>query len=569
MSQWSYLTRTGKSNTSKIIILYDIYKMCCLGENIWKFFGLIPRPFFVGIAHKSMDQAWKNVNELVEWIDQCPWFIEQKKDPNSLFNMFQFGAVKNSSNFIGTNMPLFWMTECNFFPIDLGTAIINDAINRVQGSFETGFDIFQHIILDSSDTSVDSVVPTFLKKNPFGRRAMQYRFSRYEVHADRYYGIEDTANIDMDQTYRNSLGEVVNNPYYGKPSRTFTVYKGDSEIHPTIMPPYSNTVVSQDSIKKMDPDKFIKVPLELLDNAKSNIEVFLMDICGQAVEATAQYFNPQYVVPRFNITNLVHEQNSHDPADVVCVDFFNPEDTFIELFREAVEALPKDRCIFVSIDLGLVTDRTGFCIGYVQDLNAKNVDGVLAYDPLIKIPIAVGISRYEGQQTSIDKLCDLIQWIHSIVPIYMVRTDTFQSFIIQQRCESLKIPHCFLSVDRDYGPYQTSKQELYMGKVDISENKVLKTEMLNVYDTGKKIDHHEVMNDAQEIGSDSKDILDSVCGCITMIMREVAKDAEAVMAPPLVSNSQAQAYNTDFMEKWIKEQQLQRAILSRQMQYGI
>lgn len=459
------------------------------------------------------------------------------------------------------------MTECNYFPLDKGTELINGAINRVQGSFEAGFDIFQHIILDSSDTSVEAVVPTFLKKHPFGRQAMQYKFSRYDAKPKYYYNIKDEKNIDTDEFMFNSLGTKVPNPYFNQPSRTFKVYKGDSEIHATIMPPYGDPI-SQNTLDKMDPDKFIKVPLELLDNAKADIELFLNEVCGVAVESTSQYFNPQYIVPRFNIPNLVHEQNSHEPSDTVCVDFFNPEDSFIPLFKEAIEAIPKDKQVFVRFDLGLVSDRTGFSVGYIQDLYPKNIDGVLNYDPLIKIPIAIGISRYQGQQTSIDKLCDLVQWIHSVVPIYMLTTDTYQSFIIQQRCETLGIKHAFLSVDKTYDAYQVAKNLLYRGKVDLCESKLLKTEMLNVYDTGKKIDHHDVLNDAQEIGSNSKDVTDAVVGLIMNITKCVTEDPEEVMSSPIVSNSQAARYNKEFIEEWVRSQQIKQWELNRKFTYG-
>jgi len=105
-----YITvhNTGKSNTSKIMILYDIYKYCCLGNNIYKYFELIPRPFFVGVAHETKEKAQANVNELWEWIEASPWFQEQMAKEDSLFNRFEIKAVRSPDDFIGRNMCTFW-----------------------------------------------------------------------------------------------------------------------------------------------------------------------------------------------------------------------------------------------------------------------------------------------------------------------------------------------------------------------------------------------------------------------------------------------------------------------------
>jgi len=68
-------TRTGKSNTSKIMIAYDIYKLLKLGkEKALKYFELMPRPFVIGIGHKTKQQAEANVAEIYELLEQSPFF---------------------------------------------------------------------------------------------------------------------------------------------------------------------------------------------------------------------------------------------------------------------------------------------------------------------------------------------------------------------------------------------------------------------------------------------------------------------------------------------------------------
>ena len=563
-----YITvhNTGKSNTSKIMILYDIYKYCCLGKNIYKYFELIPRPFFVGISHETKEKAQANVNELWEWIEASPWFQEQMANENSLFNQFEIKAVRSPDDFIGRNMCCFWGTELNFFDLDRGTKLINSAISRIEGTFNKGFDMFVHIILDSSDTTNDSVVPYFLQKHPFGRRAIQFKYSIFDAKPHLYYHIEDKLNIDDNKTRFLTNGREEENPYYGYPRRTFRVYKGDTEIHPCILEPYGEQL-SKNIYNKMDRERFLDVPLELLDSARADIELFLQEKCGQSVESTNQYFNPKYVVPHWVLPNLVHTQDSMEPADIIQVDFFGA-DSYIDLLREAVYTLPKDRCIFGRLDLGIANDRAGLSIGYVQDVGLKDEDGVVTYDPKIIVPISVGISRYAGQETSIEKLTDLIQWIHSIVPFYEFTTDTFQSFAIKQKLTSANINARFLSVDRTKTAYQLTKNFFYRDKLDIVQNKVLKTELLNVYDTGDKIDHHDTMNEAMEIGSDSKDIADSLVGLVQSIFECINEDVEGVMTPPIISNSQHDRINKEFIDYYEQSERMKSFINQRRMNFG-
>jgi len=562
--------RTGKSNTAKIMAAYDFYKLSCLGNNIYKFFNLMPRPFFAGIAHQTKNKAWENCNELYEWLGQSPFFIEQSKDPSTLYSQLFLGAVRSPDDFIGKNMLFFWGTELNFFAIDSGTELINAAISRIEGTFVQGFDLFIHVILDSSDTTKDATVPIFIQKHPYGRKVLQFKFAIFDAKPELYYKIEDEKNIDYDEMTFTCLGTKVPNKYYGKPRRTFRIYKGDSEIHPFIAEPYNLEVINKNTKDKIDPDKFIDAPLELLDLATANLELFLQEKCGCAVEATSQYFNSILVVPRFNIPNLVHGQNSTEPKNIIEVDFFDPNDTFIPLFKEAIDALPRDRCLFGRIDLGVTNDRSGFSIGYVQDVGAKDIDGTISYDPIIKVPIAVGISRYIGQETSIAKLGDLIQWVHSIIPFYSFTSDTWGgSWEIKQRCISVGIPFRFLSVDRSKTGYQITKNLFYRSKLDIVDNKVLKNEVLNVFDDGYQIQHHDAINAAGDIGSDSKDILDAVVGLVWDAVESVNTDVDGVMNPPLISNSQIQSYNEELMDNWVKQQRLKEYQLSRMHTYGI
>lgn len=542
-------TRTGKSNTSKIMIAYDIYKLLKLGKkNALDYFELTPRPFIIGIGHKTKQQAEANVKEVYELLEQSPFFMEQFNDPSSFIHDIQIIPVRNTDDVIGLNLYDMWISECNFFDVDKGTELINSVINRIEGTFRKGFGLFNHIILDSSDTDVDAVVPTFLKRNAYGREAVQYKFARYEVKPSWYYRTPDPDRIDKYEFLYDSLHNRIPNANFGKPALTFRVYCGDAEIHPCII-----TDDIRDSVlAQMDEDRFIDVPNELLPAFKNDLETSLQDVCGIALEMTNQYFNPKYVVPAFNLPNQVHLKGAIDSEDSICCLFGDENDTFQQYLEEAIELLPKDKNNFIAIDMALTSDKAGFCVGYIDSIGERNNDGIRLYDPIYKIPIAFSIGRYPGEETSIYKMVELIQWINERRPVYMVATDHFQSYAIEQACVTMEILHKFYVIEKQTYGWKLTKDALYRNKLFLTQNRILKNEMLNVYydEAKQKVDHHEVVNAAGDIGSDSKDILDAIVRCVLSMNESLNSDFDEVMATKIKTTSDFIKKNQEYLKAW-------------------
>ncbi len=503
---------SGKTTMAKICLAYDIYKLTCM-RNPAGYFGLIQKFFHFKIFNLVKWKAEDMVKEFYDWIDQSEYFQEQKKDDESIIHWIAVGGASRMSDIISDDVVTVVFSEMNFVKdFESGLNLINQGISRIESRFQKGFGLFNHIILDSSDTSVEAPVPYFLRIHPRGPETLVFKYAIWQAKPALYFKTPDEE------------GKL-----------TFQVYKGDSEIHPCVIEKNTNT-------SRMDPDRFLEVPNELLLDFRSDITLALNEKAGVAVETTDQYFDPD------KVKNSMTLELGNVP-EVVRVDFYN-NDSFIPIFEELIESLPKDRSLFGRLDLGLVNDRAGFAIGFIEDLNAQVIDGIVHHDPLMNIPIAVGIGRYPGQETSIDKLIELIIWIHTRIPFYQFTTDTYQSYAIKQALTKVEIETSFLSVDRTTEHHKMAKNKIYRGRVKLPKSTILKNELINLIDMGKKIDHHVQLNVNGDIGSNSKDIADAVVGLISMM----SNAGEEAMHAPVVSNSQMQRFNDELLGTWIESE---------------
>jgi len=503
---------TGKSLMAKIMLAYDIYKITML-DDPGAYFGLVKKFLHFVIFNLTKANAERMVIELKEMLDKSPYFQEQKDDPDSIMQWITIDEASRMSDIISNDVISIVFSEMNFVrDLERGIQLINQGISRVESRFQKGFNLFNHIILDSSDTSIDAPVPHFLTHHVRGPETMVFKYAIWDAKKDLYFHITD--------------------PETGK--TTFTVYKGDSEIPPCVITPTTNTA-------EMDPDRFIEVPLELKKNFEEDIVLALNEKAGVAVESTTQYFKAEKIIPY-----MVYDMNM---PEIITIEFFGTE-SYIPYFQELIDRLPHDRCLFGAIDYASTYDNAGIALGYIEKLNMRSVDGVITYDPCVVVPYCGAFSRYVGEETSADKIAELLIWIHSCIPFYRVAMDRYQSVPIRQKLLMSEIKADFLSVDRTTIYHKIAKQMIYQGKVKLPKSTLLKNELINLIDLGDKIEHHLVKNAAGDIGSDSKDAADALVRLLC-IMHEANEEA---MEPPLISASAREKYNEDLIAQWVKQQ---------------
>jgi hypothetical protein len=142
-------------------------------------------------------------------------------------------------------------------------------------------------------------------------------------------------------------------------------------------------------------------------------------------------------------------------------------------------------------------------------------DGKEVKQPVFTIPVAVAISRYKGQQTSILHIYNFIMDLRKMgYQIGYVTFDTYQSRQLEQDLERENIPVKFQSVDKTDTAHNYFKNMVSRLLVELPENQRMINEFLELERSGHKYDHPKV---SMYGGPGHKDISDAVVGVVHSI----------------------------------------------------
>lgn len=452
---------TGKSTFSEVVLIYDYYKFIQC-DNPSDYFELTEKACSIKVFNIHKWKAQEMVDNMYAIMERSQYFKDQYENPDSNIHKCYIGAAGRLDDIISGDVIGVLLSELNFVKYyETATSIINSSISRLEARFQKGFDIFCHIILDSSDTEKDAPVEVFLRNDPHAPKALVYSTSIWEAKPGMYW----------------HEGE-------------FYIYAGDSVVKPHV-------IEDDEDTSKYDVDRIVKVPMELYDIFKGDIELALQEKAGIFLMSTGRFLDASKILPCVTLPR--------EYPDEIMAEFGAKGSPYIEALSTIIESLPKDKCMFGRLDLGISNDAAGFSIGYITDMKEINFDGVIKYDISCVVPIATRFTRYPGEETDIDALVELIIYIHSRRPFYSFSTDTYQSYQIRQELTKAGINAHFLSVDRTDVPYLTLKSALYKEKVQLPKNDILVTELKHLHREGTKIDHPDVLNANGDIGSNSKD----------------------------------------------------------------
>ena len=470
----------GKTTYSKICLLYTLYKVLCL-KNPYNTFHLAPKYICFAIFNMTKEKAQLVTNELWEWINDSPYFQEQMHDGSSYFNKCMIMPCAQEKDITSNDVLFVMLSEINDKNVSVDYAI--NLINIVDSRRESRFpgDImdqtFPMTILDSSDTYQESACNWYRLHHPKAPKTLFYTCAIWQAKPDEYFHKPD------------ENGKL-----------TFTFYCGDSTIFPGIV---GETVTAP--MEKLDPDRIIEAPNELIDLARANPERFATEKCGRSLSTTGKWLNPTLVKPAFKL-----EMPDLMPMGDIKVAFHDPNDTLIQFgFEEALNSIPYDAATFVALDYATTGDKAGFSVGYIESMGYHEIGGEQVRNIKCKIPIATSFGRYPGEETSAQKIIDLVMYIHSKRPIAEFSCDRHQSVPIKQTLELQGINCSFRSIEHDMPTWNMFKNMLYAGQIDIVKNDILYNELIHLMDLGTRIDHVEVA-DESGLGSNSKDITDAI-----------------------------------------------------------
>jgi len=508
---------TGKSTFSTIVMLYDYCKLLCM-HSPGEYLELINLTglwlYFMSVFNYK---AAEFIAPVVRMMKTSPFFIDMKKK-NDQWNNIKLRAGSKPDNIISIDLVSCILSEINF--IKHPDKLLNTVISRLTNRMQKGTDILNHIILDSSDTNINSPTERFVRDSPYSNRIYRITAPIWKV------------------------------KYWMYSKETFKVYAGDSVVSPHIVKDGEDTSEYEES-------RLLDVPVDLKPNFENDLELALKDQAGLGTISGGLLFPDDRIKNRFILPQTI--------SDVLVVDFYDATEIYdLDGVVELVESLPDDRSVYVGLDCGYASDKYGIAIGYASSLSMKLINEDTeerSMDLYIKVPIAFSLSRKRGQETNISKVRNFLLYVNSIRHINCVIYDGFQSVQLSQEMRAAGINAKYLSVEKDKY-YIIFKHLLNEGKVDIVDNKLLYRELRCLRHIKGIVNHSNYEGGSdhtkQSTGVNSKDISDA----LVRLVAKIYMDGKKALDVPLENTE----YHADYMLsalKSLEKLQLERSIRSR------
>ncbi|MBP3732528.1 MAG: hypothetical protein J6I84_04705 [Bacilli bacterium] len=381
-------------------------------------------------------------------------------------------------------MVIFYLiSESNFWtPSELAFDKISTALIRFKSRFNS--DTLQNvgqIIIDSSAKGVLDSTKWFVENSD-----------------PKYTWFDSPAHYEVrPQDYKESDG------------KTFKVFTGSGKYPPQIL---ANDDNPDPSI--YDPDKIIKVPIQLLRDYKRALVKSLQDYSGISTGSTDSFFggNIKHIVESSTIINRIPE--------IITVDFYDKTDRLLDHIWPMLSLLPYKTPIWLGLDLSYAKggDKTGIAISTFEGWEIINGTKL----PKMAVRLIVAIQNKEGQEISLFHIEQLIMDLHKRFNL-TVNADAAYSRQILQACDREGINNNG-RISTDIVPCEPAlytKSAINGGQVQLVIHKRFQREAYDLYYTEKgKVDHPKkasISNDFDNPPGNptpekgSKDCWDAVC----------------------------------------------------------
>lgn len=431
----------GKSTFAEIALLYSFCKIACL-SNFAKINHInAQKGYFVKVVNAMKYKSEKDAAVLNDAVfgGRVPFFQRKLEEGNEFLTRLHIEPCPPEDRSIRSDdVCFFWISELTAMKPDKGLSVLSSCLSRLTSRFIETEGVFPLFIIDSSVTSNDSALDLFEKTDP---RSKNF----WKIHVNAW----------------NTLSGL--NRYFNMGS--FEMYCGDSSHNPFIVP--KDYPVTERA--KLDPDRFVICPNELREEAEGNPILFVQEKCGISTSSSSKFFTD---LKRLGEAFCI----SKEYDDIVLLDFFDPSDTLMNKVRSDVAKLPTDRKLYIRLDCGLSHDLFGIAIAYADGTKVSGFDDDTPRLD-IKIPIVIGISRYAGTETPLNKIEDFIIQLADNYDVAKVWSDQYQSSEIRQILIQNGIEAELKASDRSDSNYIIAKNYIYSGLVEIADNNLAYKEM--------------------------------------------------------------------------------------------
>lgn len=440
---------SGKSTVAKIMELYLECRLDHLNDiSVLGIGKYLTKPICSYFFHTSVSKAEEEfVGSLELMKSNSAYFTRGLLNPKRKIEYVCDSTKINAG--IGRDILFFNFSEVNFLDYQKTYNKVESGMGRFTARFIGCQQFFGHVILDSSPSSKSSMSVDFIKRNP--------QLNIYTVYAPIW------------EAHKHK------NIYFKTGS--IEVYLGDSNYDPFVID--EERPLTED----MDRDLVLIAPKELEREFRADPIKAIQDKAGISTGTSGLFFKSKDKLSEaFKIPIYT--------KDVIICDMFEQEDTLMNHLQTAINMLlPKEKTLFIRLDLGVVKDHTGLSIGYLDSYYYPDPTDKKVKLPKYKIPISVAISRYAGQETSITKITEFILQLSKDYSIGGISADSFQSRNMLQDLKIAGFNVKDLSVDKTTTAYNYLKNIIYNKHIELPQNKLLMKELKELQTIGGKVDH--------------------------------------------------------------------------------
>jgi len=294
---------------------------------------------------------------------------------------------------------------------------------------------------------------------------------------------------------------------------TFKMFIGDDTHDPAI-------ISHARQLQGLDASRVVEVPMVHHDDFLDDPYNSIRDLAGRAVFSTHKFIS--------SIERIEEGLIRRNPVtkDIISLDFYDQSDILLNYIL-IQEVLKHKRPRFIHVDLGLRHDLAGIAmsciVGFVTVTRRDTGTGEIltTKEPIFWTDFVIALKAKAGQDVPIYKIKNLVRdLMQAGVSVASVTADGYQSENLKQDLWLMGVDSKIISIDKTRAPYDHFKNVLLEGRYNGVQHPRLRTELKDLLDLGKKIEHPLYASNVEDEGASqgrrqgSKDIADAVAGSI-------------------------------------------------------
>jgi intein/homing endonuclease len=274
--------------------------------------------------------------------------------------------------------------------------------------------------------------------------------------------------------------------------------------------------------------KFIRVPMNFRPDFERNIEDAIRDVAGVVTVSQAPFFQIRSrlyaaIDPTIRMPYAAESWITDVTPNIRWEEMVAFRRRRISAGRYTEELRPirhPDAPRHVHIDLSLgVSDPAGICIAHIADMidmerRGSEGEPIIESVPMIETDLILQILPPPGREIDFGAIRALIyDFERHGYSIAYVTLDSFQSRDMLQQLGNQGIEGAIVSVDKTVDPYVCLKTAFYEGRIGMYKHTILLEEL-------EQLQRDEVKGKVDHPSGGSKDVADSLCGCVYSLTTE-------------------------------------------------